>query len=496
MNGSDQITGFAQAAPPFITVKNILIAVLAIALAVCLIALRKLSSAPSPGSKAAASNTASAPEPPSRFAAIEATLAEAALSPGLLGSALGFCLIDGQGRVVVNRMAETAFIPASTLKTVTTATALQRLGPDFRFATKVMSTAPMIDGVLDGDVILIGEGDPLLSLTDLTQWADRLKASGLTEIRGRILGDGRYFQGSLFDDFWNWGDIGNGYGSAVSGLNLEHNRFRVILQGAAEPGASALVSSIIPEVPAVFFFSEVTTGPDTSGDNVVIYGGERTGQLTLRGTVPAGIETPIHGAVPDPEHFAAWHFHQALQQAGIIVAGPATAMTALEENPLPAATEWFIHQSPPLLELITSIHATSDNHETECLFRKLGVLAGQSPDTLIREHWKTRGLDFIGLRMEDGCGLARADHIRPLDLARLQFLAAQGPHGPAYQASLLSEGPLRWKGGAMSSIRSYTGYITSSGGEVFCFALMVNHYSDGKEVNLLRKSLVELVAAL
>ena len=215
----------------------------------------------------------------------------------------------------------------------------------------------------------------------------------------------------------------------------------------------------------------------------------------MRGTVPAGQEINVAGAVPDPPLFAAWHFRKALQNAGIVVSGPATSVSDLDNNPLPSTTELLAHQSPPLIDLITSIHATSDNHETECLFRKMGVLTRQAPDQLIREHWKAQDLDFIGLRMEDGCGLARADHIRPFDLARLQFHAAKGPHGPAYQASLLSKGPLRWKGGAMSSIRSYTGYITSTAGEVFCFALMVNHYRDSKAVTELRQNLVESVAA-
>ena len=192
---------------------------------------------------------AAPPQLVSRYAPVQTALSEAARTPGLQGSALGFCLIDGGGKVVVDLNAETAFIPASTLKTVTTATALQRLGPDFRFSTRLRSTAPVVDGVLDGDILIIGEADPLLGLADLTKWAVTLKDQGLREVTGRIVGDGRFFHGSLFDDFWNWGDIGNGYGSAVSGLNLEHNRFTVTFRGAEAEGEAALVSSIVPEVP-------------------------------------------------------------------------------------------------------------------------------------------------------------------------------------------------------------------------------------------------------
>ena len=120
------------------------------------------------------------------------------------------------------------------------------------------------------------------------------------------------------------------------------------------------------------------------------------------------------------------------------------------------SSELLVHQSPPLLDIVTSIHATSDNHETECLYRMLGVQTGLPPDEAIRQHWKERGLDLTGLRMVDGSGLARADHITPKGLALLQHFAAGGPEGEAYVGSLLAtpDEVLRFKAGAMSAVRS------------------------------------------
>ena len=176
-------------------------------------------------------------------------------------------------------------------------------------------------------------------------------------------------------------------------------------------------------------------------------------------------------------------------------------MTLLKhQKRLPPAPDVLLlaHRSPPLIEIITSIHATSDNHETECLYRLLGVRAGKAPDEVIREHWRGRGLEFEGLRMVDGCGLARADFIRPLDLAKLQYFAAHGPHGAAYKNSLLSkdDGALRWKGGAMSGVRSTTGYVVGASGEEYCFAFMVNHYTDANAVSELRESLIAAIRRL
>lgn len=426
-----------------------------------------------------------------RSATLAALLERAAAEPGLEGAAIGLCVLDANGGVQAAVNADTAFIPASSLKTVTTATALEVLGPDFRFETRLLAKAAPRDGVLEGDLILRGGGDPLLSLRDLAEWATELRQQGLRRITGCVLGDGSLFTGSLFDDHWSWGDIGNGYGSPVAGLNLEHNRYSAIFAPGAAGGQPAQLVEIVPAVPGITWINEVRTGPPGSGDGVMIHGGERTVRLHLRGTVPADRpQFRVSGAVPDPETFAAHHLRAALLAAGIEVGGVATAAAA------PLGDEAHVllrHPSPPLSELAASIHATSDNHETECLFRQLGLSRGQAPDEVILEHWRGRGLEFRGLRLEDGCGLARADCIRPRDLAELQRLAASGPQGEVYRASLgvLRDGALLAKGGAMSGVRSLTGLARSASGETFYFALLINHAASGAAATTLREAVLD-----
>lgn len=431
------------------------------------------------------------PEPePSRFALIESILEEARENPTLAGAAIGLCLIDTDGAMVVNQHAETAFIPASSLKTVTTATALEVLGPEFRFITELRATSKMENGVIAGDLVVVGGGDPMLKPDDLAAMATKLKAQGLLRITGTVRGDGSLFPGSIYNDFWNWGDIGNGFGSAVSGLNLNHNRFSGWFRAGDTVGAATAFLGTRPDVPDVLWKNEVVTGSADSGDGVMIHGGEGTPLVHLRGTVPLGAqEFHVKGAVPDPVRFTEHHLRRSLMDAGIEVGTSSTGSVG-------AGHVLLKHESPPLLEIIKSIHATSDNHETECVFLTLGLKAGKPPLEVIRSHWTARGLTFTGLRMEDGCGLARADFIRPTDLARLQFLAGKGPHGEAYKASLLSRGGLRWKGGAMSGIRTFTGYATTESGEELCYALMVNHYTDGKAVSAFCQTVLDALLKL
>ena len=430
------------------------------------------------------------PEPTPPPHPITTLLREAHANTALAGAAIGFCPINAKGEIVLAEDADTAFIPASSLKTLTTATALEILGPDFRFNTELKSTTPIKDGIIQGALVISGGGDPMLAVGDLNSWAADLKQRGLTRVTGGIRGDGSLFQGSLYGDFWNWGDIGNGYGSGVSGLNLNHNRYIVMFRAGVSVGSPAELLGINLDIPDTNWKNEVTTGSAESGDGVVIHGGESTSAIHLRGTVPLGVaKFQVAGAVPDPVSLAAYLFRKALQSAGIQV-GASKASAGQATHSL------LQHSSPPLIEIVKSIHTTSDNHETECVFRMLGVKAGKPSAEVIREHWKTRGLDFIGLRMEDGCGLARADFIRPQDLARLQFLAGQGPQGVAYKASLLSKDGLKWKGGAMSGVRSFTGYVTGKSGEEFCFAFMVNHYTDGKAVSELSQRVMDAMLGL
>ena len=156
------------------------------------------------------------------------------------------------------------------------------------------------------------------------------------------------------------------------------------------------------------------------------------------------------------------------------------------------AEEILLHRSPPLIDIVKSIHATSDNHETECLYQTLSLRTQLPPDEAVRQHWRERGLELRDLRMVDGSGLARADHISPESLARIQQFAANGPVGESYVDSLLElgEGAIRFKAGAMSSIRSYAGLVPLESGSL-AFALIVNHYPDGAEVNQLQRSVFE-----
>jgi len=417
--------------------------------------------------------------------------------PALANTLVGFCLLDQSGKVVATHNAQLALIPASSLKTLTTATAFEILGPDFTFPTELRATAPLSEnGILDGDLILKGGGDPTLALPDLKGFVKILQEQGLKSITGRVIGDATFFPETIAGDFWDWSDVGNGYGAPCAGLNLNHNRYIAHFSAGQKEGDPAKFLKATPELPAVTFTNRLLTGPADSGDGVSLYGGPFATNIHAHGTIPLGSsDFPIDGAVPDPALFTAHHLDRLLRAADIVIGDKPTAAY---HQPATAAHLLHTHHSAPLSKIISHLHAVSDNHEAEALYRLLGVRTKQEPATAIRAHWKQRGLDLSSLRLVDGSGLGRANTISAHDLARLQFLVRNGPHGQLYHDSLLvrMDGALHYKPGAMSGIQTFAGFIQSKSGPEYAFALLYNHAPNRQTTSPWTTKLLQAIAGL
>jgi D-alanyl-D-alanine carboxypeptidase/D-alanyl-D-alanine-endopeptidase (penicillin-binding protein 4) len=393
--------------------------------------------------------------------------------PKLAAALIGFCLLDQDGRTVfASPLAMTALCPASSLKTVTTGAAFGLLGPEFRFETSLAGTAPInAEGLVAGDLVLIGGGDPTFSQADLFQLADDAVAGGLKKVAGRILVDVSIFPHDPTNEHWNWGDIGNAYGVGAFGLNLDHNRLEIRFAPGAAPGAPAKFLGGGPAPREIRWENQVTTGPADSGDEVVVYSEPYGRTITLRGRVPAGEGSfTVSGANPDPPALAAELLRARLESAGVTFAnGPGAS---------PDATRTILarHHSAPLPEIVDHLHKVSDNLEAQCLFLTIGQKQNTDPAVAIRAYWEKAGVEFVGLRLLDGSGLARASMIRPIDLARVNLAARRGPHGSRFFESLsaYANGNVRGKIGGMSGVKTQVGFIRTVQGRELTFALMGN----------------------
>jgi D-alanyl-D-alanine carboxypeptidase/D-alanyl-D-alanine-endopeptidase (penicillin-binding protein 4) len=156
------------------------------------------------------------------------------------------------------------------------------------------------------------------------------------------------------------------------------------------------------------------------------------------------------------------------------------------------------HQSAFLPEIIDHLHKVSDNLEAQCLFQTIGLRKNTDPDPAytLRSYWEGRGVEFKGLRLIDGSGLARANMIRPLDLAKVNYLARRGPNGVRFLQSLTTyaDGKVRAKLGAMSGVKTDVGFITMADGREFTFCLMSNGLNPGLNYWPLRDNLLRQIA--
>lgn len=403
---------------------------------------------------------------------ISAAFEKWSADPALAGALLGFCVLDESGKVLFSSpLAERALCPASALKTMTTAAALEVLGPDFRFETTVAATsAPDAAGVLNGDLILVGGGDPTLTSADLSALADAVAKAGIKRVTGRVLADVSAFSQPPVSDYWNWGDIGNAYGAGAYGLNVDHNRLSITLDPAEEPGAPATLLDISPVAPGTDRVSGVLTGPAGSGDGVMVYSEPNGRRITLTGTVPAGEKGfTVGGAVPDPPALAVQLLEKRLKAQGVGIGGKVT-------EPRSDRVGLAVHHSEPLPVIIDHLHRVSDNLEAQCLFYMIGKIKGTDPSMALRTFWQEKGVAFSGLRLIDGSGLARASMIRPLDLALVNHHARRGPHGERFRQSLsvYLGGAVRSKLGVMSGVKTDVGFLTTPDGRELVYCLMAN----------------------
>ncbi len=440
---------------------------------------------------------------------VVATVEKIAVEPGLKTALVGFCLVDleAAAETAAGYRMDASLVPASTMKVLTTATANELLGPDYRFVTELQTTGRLgEDGTLQGDVVIRGGGDPTLAATDFgptfSKWRGALAEAGVKKVEGSVVGDASVFGTALTPDTWQWNDLGNYYGAGACGLTVHQNLFYANFR-TPSAGARAPFTGTRPKLPEHEFFNEMRVGAAGSGDNGYIYGDPYGKLLTFRGTVPAGSGTfTIKGALPDPALFCARAFSESLAANGIPVSGEPTTdrLLAIAGKEIGARKKIFEQSSEPLSALLLTTNHKSDNLMAECLHRAVGLKAKgegttRAASAAVEEFWEAKGIDMTGLFMGDGCGLSRANTVTPRQMALLLHAAAKGEHFATYRASLpeagrsgtlksigggsAAEGRVRAKSGTMDRIRNYAGYLEARSGKKYAFALFVtNHTTD------------------
>jgi serine-type D-Ala-D-Ala carboxypeptidase/endopeptidase (penicillin-binding protein 4) len=408
------------------------------------------------------------------------------------------------GETVYSENAPKLMMPASNMKILTLAAAAERLGWDYTYETTLVTAAPVVGGILKGDLIVVGSGDPTIggrggSATRVFEdWADRLRAAGLTGITGRIVADARAFDRETLGAGWSWDDLGDYYAAGVSALQFNESVADVAIKPGMSAGQPAVVE-VRPIESGLIADSRVTTsaGGEPAVEVSRLAGSNR---LVVRGTVPVGARDVVRAATVDrPALYFARILREVLVARGIRVGGAAGEYEDVYPVPPTEPTRVLMaHQSAPLSEFARVLMKVSQNQYAETLLRTLGARSGtgtaDAGRTVVREvldGWEIPRDAYIQV---DGSGLSRYNYVCAETLVTiLRKMYSDPRHKEPFLATLpiggqdgsisrrfvgtAAAGNVRAKTGSIANVRALSGYVTSADGEPLVFAIIANNFT-------------------
>lgn len=410
------------------------------------------------------------------------------------------------GEIIDEHRADNVVPPASVMKLLTTGAALEIYGPDYRIPTTLEYSAPICNGVLQGNLYIHGACDPSLGWKGKTaflyQWAKALRKQGIQKIEGAVVADMTMLNAEAQNPAWLCEDVGNYYAPGIFGLNYYGNTMNIVLQ-SGEPGSVAKVVRTEPQVEGLYFINHIRCDKITY-DGAFVSGMPFSRERYLSGAVPSNLGVfGVKGDLPNPGLLLAQHFTRVLRELGIIVTQEPSYEA--DYNPLtPPRQILYTHYSPPLSELIKETNINSNNLYAEAIFRLLGTryaLPGtiHNSQEILRDYWRKRGVNVQNAIIKDGCGLAPQDAISARSLVQLLTIMAASKNAKQWLESLPVsgqtgtlktlcastplEGRIYAKSGTIAGTKNFAGYIYLPNGDKWVFAILINS-APGKARNI------------
>jgi serine-type D-Ala-D-Ala carboxypeptidase/endopeptidase (penicillin-binding protein 4) len=429
----------------------------------------------------------------------------------------GLLVIDAvTGETLYEKNADKYFVPASNMKLLTTALALDTLGPDYKFRTTIETNGALApDGKLSGDLVLVGRGDPNLSNRKfpfdtkeefdgppekaLAELADAIAARGVKEVTGDVIGDDSYFPRERYPDGWEIDDMVWEYGAAISAIVVDDNTVTLTLTAGDKAGQ--VVQGTIEPVEQEFVIKNevLTSGPKEKPDlRLTREPGSNT--VVVSGTLPArSAARKLVLAIQEPAQHAAALLAKLLQDRGVKVDGKIRA----QHVPDPAEASRTVlaeHLSIRLGDSVKLVNKISQNLHTEVLLRTAARQSGlwTDPDDVpkfAKAFYTKAGIREDDVVQTDGSGLSRHDLVTPRAFVALLQYAQKQSWFAEYYASLpvagvdgtLNErmkesgiaGRIHAKTGSVSHVRTLTGFAETIGGRRLIFSFLSNN-QEGK----------------
>ncbi len=470
-----------------------------------------------PGPKPAESNVTSVSDAAGFAAKVDHVSGAAPVNKG----EWGILIVDGiSGETLYEKNADSYFVPASNMKLLTTALALDTLGSEYRFRTTIESAGILEEGVLKGDLILVGRGDPNLSNRKfpfdtkeefdgppervLSELADQVVAHGVKEITGDIVGDDSYFPRERYPEGWEIDDIVWEYGAAVSAIVVNDNTVTLTLTPGEKAG-EAVLASIEPATPDFSVKNEVKTIGVKEKGELRLTREPGANLVVVSGTMNArGATRKLILAIQEPAQHAANILARQLADRGVKFGGmihPNHEPDAAESSRIVLAE----HLSLPLGDSVKLVNKISQNLHTEILLRTSARQQGrwQSPEDLAKfpaAFYTKVGIAADDVLQTDGSGLSRHDMVTPRAFVTLLQYARKQSWFPAFYESLpvagvdgtLTDrmknagitGKIHAKTGSVAHVRTLSGYAETLHGRKLIFSFLSNNQgATGHEIH-------------
>jgi D-alanyl-D-alanine carboxypeptidase/D-alanyl-D-alanine-endopeptidase (penicillin-binding protein 4) len=454
--------------------------------------------------------------------------------PQIENASLGIKVVNLETNKTLFKLnSDRSLVPASNMKLLTTGIALEVLGKDYRFKTTLAYDGEIgTDGTLDGNIYIIGGGDPTLGskylaaedpermtmeekkkqLEFLDIWAEKIKIMGIKKINGQIVADPSYYPRITLSQTWEWGDLRYTFASRPDGLTFLDNNIRLTLRR----GKDDIRASFLPSYSNTIVTNRVV-GDDKIPSKITLVAVPYSNEIIVFGTMDRAIIS-YNTVMQDPASTLAAIFAKTLGECGIKNNGGRLRGKndkAVNENNL-----IYTHYSPELEKIIAYTNKYSVNlfaeHlkiEVEKKLRRENkeikeVIKEETPKT-VKEYWSNR-ISAKGLYIYDGSGLSRYDGVTPDTIVGVLKYMKESENFSSFYDSLAEPGRngtfkkfkgntvlvdnLRGKSGTLTGIKSYGGYIYNVDGDLLAFSIIINHHGmNGSAVSEKLEKLMESI---
>lgn len=418
------------------------------------------------------------------------------------------------GELVYSKLGDTRVKPASIMKLLTGATALETIGPAHKFKTEVYADGPIKDGVLQGNLYLRGQGDPTLTAPDLTAFAAELKKKGILSITGAIYGDDTWYDDVRFSQDLNWSDEPYYTGAPISALTLSPNEdydagtVIVEVYPAAKKGEAGTIR-MVPANSYIDITNKTQTVAKKGANNIKVERLHGSNTIVVSGTIPLGLaKNRSWASVWEPTDYTVNVLKHMLIGQGIKFGDTPEISRAVVPK---GATLLASKQSMPLEELFIPFMKLSNNGHGEVLVKEMGRVIENEGSwdeglAVMDGYLAEMGMDTSTMQLRDGSGMSHKTLVTANEVTKLLNNVQTKPWYPVFLNSLpvagnderlvggtlrgrmtgtAAEGKVKAKTGTLNGVASLSGYVETKDGETLIFSVIINNQLDEKTYEVL-----------